>query len=90
MYADQLTDAARGSRPGIGRRFDRRDVSTHDRRDEPGIDFLPADEDDVCRLAIASAASIMPTSPRVSTSRVLRQEDLLPRQPQVYYAIADC
>jgi outer membrane receptor protein involved in Fe transport len=49
--ADQLADAASGGGAGIGGGFDRGDIAADDGGDEPGVDFLPADEHDVCGFA---------------------------------------
>ena len=47
MNADQFADAPRGRGAGVGGGLHRADVAAHDRGDEPGVDFLPADEHDV-------------------------------------------
>ena len=47
VHADQLADASRRRRAGIGGRLHRSDVAAHDGRHQPGIDLLPADEHDV-------------------------------------------
>ena len=47
MNADEFADPACGRRAGVGRGFDRSDVASHDGGHEAGIDFLPANEDDV-------------------------------------------
>ncbi len=51
VYTDQLANAPRSRRAGVGCSFDRPDVATHDGRDQSGVDLLPADEDDVGGLA---------------------------------------
>ena len=51
VHADELADAAGGGGAGIGRGLHRADVAAHDRRHEARVDFLPADEHDVGRLA---------------------------------------
>ena len=45
--ADQLADAAGGGRSGIGRGLHRTHVAANERRDQAGIDLLPAHEHDV-------------------------------------------
>ena len=50
MNTHELADTPRRCGTGIGRRLDRRDIATHDRGHEPGIDFLPPDKDDVRSL----------------------------------------
>jgi len=47
VNAHQLADAARGGGSGVGSGLDGANVSADDRRHEPGIDLLPADEDDI-------------------------------------------
>ena len=50
VHADQLSDAPSGCGSSVGRRLYRADIAADDGGDEPGIDFLPADEHDVGRL----------------------------------------
>jgi hypothetical protein len=47
---NQFTDAARSRGTGIGRRFDRSDITAHDRRYESGTDLFISDELHVGRL----------------------------------------
>ena len=47
VHGDQLADAPRGGRAGIGRGLDRADVAAREHRDVAGADVLLADEHDV-------------------------------------------
>src|SRR4029079_2515502 len=50
MDADELADAACRGCACIGRGLHGGDVAANDRSDQTGVDFLPADEQDVRRL----------------------------------------
>src|SRR5438552_2802717 len=51
MDADQFAYASGGGGAGIGGGFDGADIASHDGGHEASVDFLPADEHDVRRLA---------------------------------------
>src|SRR5215207_1288415 len=47
MDADQFADTPGGGRAGVSRGLHRADIAAYDCRDQAGVDFLPANEDDV-------------------------------------------
>ena len=63
----QLADASRSGRACVGGGLHGRDVAAHDGRHVARADLFPADERDLRRLTMASAASIIATRPFVST-----------------------
>ena len=67
MDADEFADASSRSRPGVGRGLNRGNITTDDRSYKSGADLFVADQLTFAALTIASAASIVATSPLVST-----------------------
>ena len=66
MNADELADAPGSEGTRFGRGFHRSNIATHEDRDVAIEEIFFANQSDIGRFYIASAASTAPTKPRVS------------------------